>query len=121
MSDDRARDPDCLFCRIVAGEIPSTMVHADDLVVAIRDIAPRAPTHVLFLPRAHIPSAARADRGRRTAARPAVRGRGRLSPGTRASPNGYRLVTNIGDWGGQTVDHLHVHLLGGRSMTWPPG
>ena len=121
MSDDRARDPGCLFCRIVAGEIPSTMVHADELVVAIRDIAPRAPTHVLFLPRVHIRSAAQLT----DADGPLL---GRLFAAAAAfardeglEPNGYRLVTNIGDWGGQTVDHLHVHLLGGRSMTWPPG
>lgn len=121
MSAERMRDPDCLFCRIVAGEIPSTIVHDDDQVVAIRDIAPRAPTHVLFLPRVHIRSAAEltdADGpllGRLFAAAAAfARAEG-------IETNGYRLVMNIGDWGGQTVDHLHVHLLGGRSMTWPPG
>ena len=84
MSDDRARDPGCLFCRIVAGEIPSTMVHADDLVVAIRDIAPRAPTHVLFLPRVRIgpprSSPRRTDRCSAGCSRPRP-----PSPGTRAS------------------------------------
>ena len=117
----RAAEPSCLFCRIVAGEIPATLVHDDDLVVAIRDIAPRAPTHVLFLPRVHIRSAdelTEADGpllGRLFSAAAAfARAEG-------VAANGYRMVMNVGTWGGQTVDHLHLHLLGGRSMTWPPG
>ncbi|MGH2463998.1 MAG: histidine triad nucleotide-binding protein [Candidatus Limnocylindrales bacterium] len=117
----RAADPDCLFCRIVAGEIPATRVHDDGVVIAIRDIAPRAPTHVLFLPREHIPSAAdlTSDDGAMLgdlfgAAADFARSEG-------LAEAGYRMVTNIGAWGGQTVDHLHVHLLGGRSMSWPPG
>ena len=121
MGDERARHPSCLFCRIVAGEIPSDTVAADDLIVAIRDIAPRAPTHVLFMPRIHIRSAAElteADGGLLgrlfSAAADFARHEG-------IEANGYRLVLNVGTWGGQTVDHLHVHLLGGRSMTWPPG
>jgi histidine triad (HIT) family protein len=121
VSDPRGRDPDCLFCRIVAGEIPSQGVYEDDLVVAFRDIAPRAPTHILVVPRAHIPSAADLAEtdapllGRlfATAARIA-REQGLVE-------GGYRLVINVGAWGGQTVDHLHVHLMGGRPFTWPPG
>jgi histidine triad (HIT) family protein len=118
---DRTRDPDCLFCRIVMGEIPSEQVHADDLVVAIRDIQPKAPTHVLFLSRAHIPSAADL-----TDADGPLLGRLYAAAADFArevgiADNGYRLVTNIGTWGGQTVPHFHVHMLGGRSMTWPPG
>ena len=120
-SADRSRDPDCLFCRIVAGEIPSEQVHADDLVVAIRDIQPKAPTHVLFLSRVHIRSAAEL-----TEADGPLLGRlfGAAADFARQAgiaDDGFRLVTNIGAWGGQTVPHLHVHLLGGRSMTWPPG
>jgi histidine triad (HIT) family protein len=121
VDEERSRDPSCLFCRIVAGEIPSDTVFADDLVIAIRDIAPRAPTHVLFLPRVHIRSAAElteADGGLLgrlfSAAADYARQEG-------IAEKGYRLVMNVGPWGGQTVDHLHVHLLGGRSMTWPPG
>ena len=112
---------DCLFCRIVAGEIPSERIHEDELVIGIRDIAPRAPTHVLFLPRAHIRSAAdltEADGpllGRLHAAAAAFARRQGIAE------KGYRIVINVGAWGGQTVDHLHLHLLGGRSMTWPPG
>ncbi len=113
--------PDCLFCRIVAGEIPSTRVHEDDLVIAIRDIAPRAPTHILLLPRRHIASALDLT----DADAPLV---GRLfavaadiawSEGI--ADAGYRLVSNVGRWGGQSVDHLHVHLMGGRAFDWPPG
>jgi histidine triad (HIT) family protein len=112
---------DCLFCRIVAGELPSSLVYEDDYVFAIRDIAPQAPTHILLLSKKHIPSvrdvvpedAGLIDRiceaGTLLADREGV------------SRDGYRLVVNIGRNGGQTVDHLHVHLLGGRPMTWPPG
>ncbi len=121
MSADRTTDPACLFCRIVAGEIPATKIHEDDQVVGIRDIAPRAPTHVLFMPRTHIPSA-----NDLTAEDGGLLGRLFTSAAAFArtegiAERGYRLVVNVGSWGGQTVDHLHVHLLGGRSMTWPPG
>jgi histidine triad (HIT) family protein len=115
------RDADCVFCRIVAGEIPSTKVHEDDQVVAIRDIAPRAPTHILILPLEHIPSAAdlTVDDG-------ALLGRifelaAAIARSEGIAEQGYRVVTNIGSWGGQTVDHLHFHLMGGRSFDWPPG
>jgi histidine triad (HIT) family protein len=122
MSGGRApRDPECIFCRIVAGEVPSTRVHEDDQVIAIRDIAPRAPTHILILSREHIPSAAdlSADDGPLLGhvfglAASLARAEG-------IAEQGYRVVTNVGTWGGQTVDHLHFHLMGGRSFGWPPG
>jgi histidine triad (HIT) family protein len=112
---------DCLFCKIVAGEIPSTQVHADDLVIAFRDIAPRAPTHILIVPREHIGSAAEL-----TEAHGALLGRifavaADIARSEGIADSGYRLVSNVGRWGGQTVDHLHVHLMGGRAFTWPPG
>jgi len=115
------RDPDCLFCRIVAGEIPSTKVAEDDLVIAIRDIAPRAPTHVLIMPRDHVASAADL-----TDEHAALVGRifataAEIARSEGIADGGYRIVTNIGAWGGQTVDHLHFHLMGGRAFTWPPG
>ena len=115
------RDPDCLFCRIVAGELPSTPVQEDDLVVAIRDINPQASTHILLMPRAHIASA-----GDLTAADGDVLGRifevaAQLARSEDIAEDGYRVVTNVGRNGGQTVDHLHFHLLGGRRFTWPPG
>lgn len=114
-------EPGCLFCRIVAGQIPSPRLHDDDLVIAIRDIAPRAPTHVLLLPRRHIPSAADLVEtdgpllGRLFAvAADIARSEG-------IADAGYRLVSNVGAWGGQSVDHLHIHLMGGRAFEWPPG
>jgi histidine triad (HIT) family protein len=112
---------DCLFCRIVGGELPSTIVDEDEDVLAIRDIAPRAPTHVLLMPRAHIASAAdltEADGpflGRLFAMAAAIARREGIAD------DGYRLISNVGRWGGQTVDHLHVHLMGGRAFDWPPG
>ena len=114
-------DPSCIFCKIVAGEIPSTSVAADDLVIAIRDIAPRAPTHILLMPRDHIPSAADL-----TDEHAALLGRtfamaADIARSEGIADAGYRIVTNVGAWGGQTVDHLHFHLMGGRAFTWPPG
>ncbi|MDA8238334.1 MAG: histidine triad nucleotide-binding protein [Chloroflexi bacterium] len=111
----------CLFCRIIAGEIPSTRVHEDDLVVAIRDIAPRAPTHIVIMPRAHIGSAADL-----TEADGPLLGRlfgvaAALARSEGIDGRGYRLTTNVGAWGGQTVPHLHLHLMGGRAFDWPPG
>jgi histidine triad (HIT) family protein len=114
-------DPTCLFCRIVAGEIASTKVHDDDLVFAFRDIAPRAPTHILVIPRDHIASAADL-----TEADGPMLGRlfavaAELARDEGIAEAGYRLVSNVGRWGGQSVDHLHFHLLGGRPFSWPPG
>jgi histidine triad (HIT) family protein len=115
------RDPSCLFCRIVAGEVPSSQLHADDLVIAIRDIAPRAPTHVLILSRDHIPSARElGDTDGPLLAR-TFEVAARIAAEAGFADRGYRIVTNVGEWGGQTVDHLHFHLLGGRSFGWPPG
>ena len=112
---------ECLFCRIVASEIPSTKVHEDDLILAIRDIAPRSPTHILLLPKQHIASALDL-----TEADSAVVGRifavaAELARSEGIADAGYRLVSNVGRWGGQSVDHLHVHLMGGRAFEWPPG
>jgi histidine triad (HIT) family protein len=114
-------DPTCLFCRIVAGEIPSDRVHDDDLVIAFRDINPRAPTHILVIPRRHIPSALDL-----TEADGPMLGRvfavaAELARSLGIADAGYRLVSNVGRWGGQSVDHLHIHLMGGRAFEWPPG
>ena len=114
------RDPDCLFCRIVAGEIPSDRVHEDDDVIAFRDINPRAPTHVLVIPRRHIPDArALTDADAGVLARLFAVMRQLAEEAGLGS--GYRIVTNVGPDAGQSVAHLHFHLLGGRSMGWPPG
>ncbi|HUH16732.1 MAG TPA: histidine triad nucleotide-binding protein [Methylomirabilota bacterium] len=114
------RDPDCLFCRIAAGEIPSDRVYEDDEVLAFRDIAPRAPTHVLVIPRRHVADAhalTDADGPLLAQLFGAVR---RIADDAGLS-NGYRVVTNVGPEAGQSVFHLHLHLLGGRTMSWPPG
>lgn len=111
---------DCLFCRIVAGKSPATVVYRDERVLAIRDIHPVAPTHILVMPTDHLGSmtdAAEADAGligalHVTAAKIAAQ---------EGLSSGYRLVTNTGRDGGQTVGHLHIHLLGGRALHWPPG
>lgn len=110
-----------IFARILRGEIPADIVYEDEHVVAFRDINPQAPVHVLIIPRKPIVSVA--DAGPEDAA---LLGRLMLAGAQVASDlgiaqDGYRLVTNIGRDGGQSVFHLHLHLLGGRSMTWPPG
>ncbi len=112
---------DCLFCRIIAGEVPATQVHADDLVVAIRDISPRAPTHILLLPREHVPSAAELTEDHGTLLGRLFAVGAELARREGIAGRGYRLVTNVGRDSGQSVGHLHVHLLGGRRMGWPPG
>lgn len=114
-------DPTCLFCKIVAGDIPSDRVHEDGLVIAFNDINPVAPVHQLIVPREHIVSAA--DLGEDHAA---LLGRlfavaASLARDAGLTEHGYRLVTNIGADGGQSVPHLHIHLIGGRRQSWPPG
>ena len=116
-----ARDPDCLFCRIEAGEIPSTQVHSDDLVIAFRDISPRAPTHILLIPREHIRSAAELTDSHAPMVGHLFAVAAQVARDQGIEDAGYRIVTNIGRGAGQTVDHLHLHLMGGRPMTWPPG
>lgn len=112
---------DCLFCRIVVGDLPSTKVREDDHVLAIRDIAPASPTHILVLPKQHIASALDL-----TDADAPLVGRmfaiaADLARSEGIADAGYRLVSNVGQWGGQSVDHLHIHLMGGRAFAWPPG
>ena len=112
---------DCLFCRIVAGEIPSTRLHDDELVIAIRDVSPRAPTHILIMPRRHIGSAADLVESDGPLLGRLFAVAAQLARAEGIADDGYRLTSNVGRWGGQTVDHLHVHMMGGRSFTWPPG
>jgi histidine triad (HIT) family protein len=112
-------EPDCLFCKIVAGEIASERVYEDEAVVAFRDINPKAPTHVLAISRRHIASAANltdADAELLAAIFGALR-----HVAEEAGLRGYRIVSNVGAESGQSVFHLHFHLLGGRPMSWPPG
>lgn len=112
---------DCLFCRIAAHEVPATFVREDDDVYAIRDIRPQAPTHVLVIPCAHIQSAAQLTTDHDELWARMLRTAQSIARDEGLEANGYRLVLNIGSHGGQTVDHLHMHLLGGRHMGWPPG
>jgi histidine triad (HIT) family protein len=116
---DATYQADCLFCRIAAGEIPAEIVLEDEAVVVFRDINPKAPTHVLAIPRRHIASAADltdADGDLLAALFGAMR---RVAE--EAGLKGYRILSNVGPESGQSVFHLHFHLLGGRRMAWPPG
>ena len=113
---------ECIFCRIAKGEIPATIVRRSDEAVAFRDLDPRAPTHVLVIPARHV-AAVRDARG---ADGEALLGRLMTFAAETATElgldgTGYRIVTNTGADAGQSVDHLHLHVLGGRRMTWPPG
>jgi histidine triad (HIT) family protein len=116
-------DPDvnCLFCKILAGAIPSTPVAESDLAYAFRDLHPVMPTHVLVIPRAHIANAheLRAEDADDLAAVYLLAQRVAAQEGL--DERGYRLVFNVGDDSGNTVPHLHLHVLGGRRMGWPPG
>jgi histidine triad (HIT) family protein len=116
------RDPGCLFCRVVSGELPATRVLEVEDAIVIRDIAPRAPTHLLAISRRHVPSLdALTDDARDVQLLAALFSALRRVAADGGLERGYRIVSNIGPAGGQTVPHLHVHLLGGRAMTWPPG
>ncbi len=112
---------DCLFCAIVAGDVPADVIHRDDDAVAFRDIDPKAPVHILVIPAAHHATAAEL-----AAADPAATGRllalaGSIAESEGVADSGYRIVTNTGPGAGQSVHHVHFHLLGGRDLSWPPG
>jgi histidine triad (HIT) family protein len=110
---------DCIFCKIARGEIPATMVVNSKEIAAFRDLNPQAPTHILIIPKKHIASLDDANDsdllGRMLGMAAA------LARQEKIAKSGYRTVINTGRDGGQSVDHLHMHLLGGRAMTWPPG
>ena len=113
---------DCIFCKIAAGEIPSQLVYEDQSVVAFKDLSPKAPVHVLIVPKKHIQSIAQFQaEDKELAAHIFVDVVPKLAAQLGIADKGFRIVVNTGDDGGQTVHHLHVHLLGGRKMTWPPG
>jgi histidine triad (HIT) family protein len=112
---------DCLFCRIVAGEIPADVVAETDAALAFRDINPQAPTHVLVIPRRHVANAAELARDDDELLGAVFRLAAAVADQEGVTEAGYRLVTNTGDAAGQTVHHLHVHVLGGRDLGWPPG
>lgn len=112
---------DCLFCKIINGDIPSSKVYEDELVYAFRDIEPQAPVHILIVPKEHISSA-----NELTVENASVVGHifavaAKIAKEEGIAEGGYRIVNNCGEDGGQTVQHLHFHMLGGRSLQWPPG
>ncbi|NJQ04809.1 histidine triad nucleotide-binding protein [Streptomyces lonarensis] len=112
---------DCLFCKIVAGDVPATVVHETETTLAFRDINPQAPTHVLVIPRAHYADAAALTDAEPTVAADVVRAAGRVAEQEGAVESGYRIVFNTGAGAGQTVFHAHAHVLAGRGLNWPPG
>lgn len=118
---DLERDPHCIFCRIVAGELSSTQVYSDEQVIAFRDRNPQAPLHVLVVPRAHISgiNAPEAENGELLAV--LIHAANTIAREQGVAASGYRLVWNVGQDAGQSVFHIHLHLLGGRRMAWPPG
>ncbi len=112
---------ECIFCKIVSGDIPAKVVYRDDDVVAFEDIKPIAPTHLLIIPTRHIPSIRELGDDDDAVVPSLVRTANRLAKEREIHDQGFRLNINAGPNGGQTVYHLHLHLLGGRFMTWPPG
>jgi histidine triad (HIT) family protein len=113
-------DPDCLFCKIVAKEIPAEVVLDRDDVLAFRDVNPQAPTHVLVVPKEHLASLEAVGAGHQPLLASLVDAVNEVARADGVD-GGFRMVTNVGPAAGQSVDHLHLHVLGGRAMTWPPG
>lgn len=112
---------DCLFCKIIAGDIPSEKVYEDELVYAFKDISPAAPVHVLIIPKYHISSANELSEENAGIVSHIFLTVGKIAKELGIADSGYRIVNNCGKDGGQTVGHLHFHLLGGRNLGWPPG
>jgi histidine triad (HIT) family protein len=110
-----------LFCSIIAGDIPATKVRETDRILAFRDINPQAPTHVLVIPKEHYPNAAALAAADSDLLGELILQARQVAEAEGVSEPGYRMVFNTGDAAGQTVHHVHAHLLGGRSLTWPPG
>ena len=112
---------DCLFCRIVRREIPADVVHETATTLAFRDISPQAPTHVIVVSRAHHPDLVSLARQAPDVAADVLTAAGQVAASEGIGTEGYRLVSNTGARAQQSVQHVHVHVLGGRDMTWPPG
>ena len=112
---------ECLFCAIVAGDIPATRVHETDRILAFRDINPQAPTHVLVIPKAHYPDVAALAAADAALLGEVIDVAQQVAAAEGVAEAGYRVVFNTGVQAGQTVPHVHGHVLGGRSLTWPPG
>jgi histidine triad (HIT) family protein len=114
-------DAECLFCRIVAGELPAQILRQTDNVIAFRDINPQAPTHILMVPKEHLRSLEEIGEGHPAVLAELIQAATQLARTEGVDRTGWRLVANTGADAGQSVHHLHFHLLGGRRMAWPPG
>ena len=114
-------DTSCIFCKIAAHEVPTEIVHENDRIVAFRDMDPKAPTHILLIPKEHIASIADIEDRHGAVLADIAQAATHLAKTEGIDRSGWRLVTNVGPDAGQSVFHLHVHLLGGRPMQWPPG
>ena len=112
---------DCIFCKIVSGEIPSTRVHEDEICVAFNDLSPQAPTHILIIPRDHVDSLDKAGSEDKSTVGHLLLTAAQIARDKGFAEDGYRVVINTNADGGQTVFHLHVHLLAGRPFVFPPG
>ena len=112
---------DCLFCKIINKEIPSEIVYEDEFVLAFKDISPQAPAHVLIIPKTHIASAMELNEQNAEIVSKVFLAAGKIAKQLDIDKNGFRIVNNCGEDGGQTVGHLHFHMLGGRNLGWPPG
>ena len=110
---------DCIFCKIINGEIPTTKVYEDDTVIAFNDIEPQAPVHILIIPKEHIKSAAEIDESNSALSANVFEVASKLAK--EMNLDGFRIVNNCGDSAGQTVKHIHFHLMSGREFTWPAG
>lgn len=114
-------EPDCLFCRIIANEIPAEFIHRDGSCLVILDINPQAPTHLLVIPLDHLESLDEASQKDEALLGHLLRVAARVASSAGLGESGYRTVINTGAGAGQSVFHLHVHVLGGRTLNWPPG
>lgn len=112
---------ECIFCKIVAEEMPSTKVYEDEMVLAFEDISPAAPVHILIIPKQHIASVMDFDETNISLIQSIHEAAQHIAKKLGLADSGFRLVNNCGKDGGQTVDHVHYHLLGGRHLSWPPG
>jgi histidine triad (HIT) family protein len=111
----------CVFCKIASGEIPCDRVYSDDYVLAFNDLTPKAPTHILVIPKRHVANLAEAEETDRELLGRLLLACGDVAARAGIDQTGYRVVTNSGADGGQSVGHLHFHILGGRPLAWPPG
>ncbi len=118
---EEKRDPDCLFCKVVAGDIPAERVYESEHVIGFRDINPQAPTHVLFIPKEHIPTINDIDEAHHALVGELFGAAKSVAASEGHAHDGYRVVMNCNEGAGQSVFHIHLHMLAGRRLTWPPG